>query len=72
MVQDRSLDLLTSSPARYHCATDAPICMEDNHTIMEGSGRRLYCWYVTGYIYIYEKASRDMGGEQPIDLPFGV
>ena len=24
LVQDRSLDLLTSSPVRYHCATDAP------------------------------------------------
>ena len=24
LVQDRSLDLLTSSPARYHCTTDAP------------------------------------------------
>ena len=24
LVQVRSLDLLTSSPARYHCATDAP------------------------------------------------
>ena len=23
-VQDRSLDLLSSSPARYHCTTDAP------------------------------------------------
>ena len=26
LVQDRSIDLLTSSPARYHCATDAPLC----------------------------------------------
>ena len=25
MVQDRSLNLLTSSPGRYHCATDAPL-----------------------------------------------
>ena len=25
LVQDRSLDLLISSPARYHCTTDAPI-----------------------------------------------
>ena len=24
-VQDRSLDLLTSSPVRYHCTTDAPL-----------------------------------------------
>ena len=24
LVQDRLLDLLTSSPVRYHCATDAP------------------------------------------------
>ena len=24
LMQDRSLDLLTSSPARYHCTTDAP------------------------------------------------
>ena len=25
LMQDRSLDLLISSPARYHCATDAPL-----------------------------------------------
>ena len=25
LVQDRSLDLLTSSPVCYHCATDAPL-----------------------------------------------
>ena len=25
LVQDGSLDLLTSSPARYHCTTDTPI-----------------------------------------------
>ena len=24
LMQDHSLDLLSSSPARYHCATDAP------------------------------------------------
>ena len=24
LVQDRSLDLLTSYPTRYHCAADAP------------------------------------------------
>ena len=28
LVQDRSLNLLTCSPARYHCATDAP-CLHD-------------------------------------------
>ena len=26
LVQDRLLDLLTSSPARYHCALDATYC----------------------------------------------
>ena len=25
LMQDRSIDLLTSSPARYHCSTDAPV-----------------------------------------------
>ena len=24
LVQDQSLGMMTSSPARYHCATDAP------------------------------------------------
>ena len=24
LVQDRAVDVLTSSPTRYHCATDAP------------------------------------------------
>ena len=27
LVQDRSLDLLTSSPAHYHCTTDATSCV---------------------------------------------
>ena len=32
LAQDRSLDLLVSSPERYHCTTDAP---EQNHHLGE-------------------------------------
>ena len=30
LVQDRLLDLLTSSPSRYHCATIAPYWYESS------------------------------------------
>ena len=29
LVQDRSLNLLTSSPARYHCSKDAPAVVNE-------------------------------------------
>ena len=31
LAQDRSLDLLASSPARYHCATGAPFYIHIRH-----------------------------------------
>ena len=34
LVHDRSLDLLTSSPARYHCTTNAPRFFEKECTMM--------------------------------------
>ena len=33
LVQDQSLDLLTSSPARYRCTTDDPTPDELNYVI---------------------------------------
>ena len=37
LVQDQSLDLLTSSPARYHCAMDAPDMHWENSTCVSNS-----------------------------------
>ena len=52
-VQDRSLDLLTSSLARYHCTTDAPWCK----------------WIWNGYGYkIKQSAVFGVSGAEPWDL----
>ena len=32
LVQDRPLDLFTSSPARYHCTMDTPYAVIDHQT----------------------------------------
>ena len=39
LVQDRPLDLLTSSPALYHYATDAPLVSEEEEK-EEGEGEK--------------------------------
>ena len=35
LVQDRSFDRLTSSPSRYHCATDASLLYYKQHMLAE-------------------------------------
>ena len=50
VVQDRLPDLLTSSPARYHCATDAPAVTKG---VLLGNDLLLsYICYILPYIYI--------------------
>ena len=54
LAQDRSLDQLASSPARYHCTTDAPysIVIESNGDIF--TRRILYTYELKSSANIFE------------------
>ena len=49
LVQDRSLDLLASIPARYHCTTDAALLMKKSVIIMHVLLNKIFC-YIDGCI----------------------
>ena len=42
LVQDQSLDLYTSSPAHYHCATDAPHTLDMNGELSSYDTYKIY------------------------------